>query len=620
MAWASLLSSRKLLHSLASRTLLAPSAVGTPCIVHGSPFHIRRPFTGARQISSTSTNDTYVIDVSSNVMKADLSAVRSAIIQAVQELPVMTKPGAQEYAEKCFEESKALCQQGQGRHATVPWLKGYLSGIVYPSDIAHHDKVAYAECAVPSLVMVYNAMESILSQLREYDVPTQSVYNMKILSQYFELLDQEQPPDDLSAKFRAFVQSLDLNNVDSSTRLDIERHDFPLLDSLYLQFRTLTDDREDKIALTVDMLLGELRKGCILLFAGPEGQHAAAPFFYSGHRFIIALENDSISHQELLFVYQKQLPEAVFSRLLTMTHVYSQDSLINDKFRNRLIHAMSELPVLTLETFETYSRDQFEQVKQLCAQGRGHDYATGVLLFRGFLSRILYNKESQTNEQLGWEFATTTTLQSFAAGIPTILNTLHNEATDPDSPYTLGIMAQFNKLLEEVETGIEHSDLQALYTSTLKNIKFNDLEKEKVDEMRGCDFAIHTQFRTDLETLAESLLDPALIEIALFTAFVELKKACILVTAGGKCIPHAVPYLVNTYYITASLRSSKIALLLIYAYQQKLPPALFERILQFIWLFIHDKDRDSLTNGLSLPDPPDHRENDSLATQTQPKV
>ncbi|KAH8824264.1 hypothetical protein DL96DRAFT_1613533 [Flagelloscypha sp. PMI_526] len=608
MAWSSLLSCRTLHQCLLGRTRLA----SVPLITLRIPYCFAHPQNFSRQLSSSSARKENMIEASSTFNDADLSAMRRAIIQAIQELPIMTNSGAKEYAEKCFAESTNLCQQGPSWSSTVPWLKGYISGIVYPNDLVQHDELAYSQCISPTLGKVYTYINSILSELAEHDQPNQSVYNMGILAQYLEMLDQRENRIELGTKFKACLDNLDLDNIDTAIRLDIERC-HPLLDSLYMQFRNLTDDREDKLELTADILQGELRKGSILLFTGPEGRLAATPFFVSGHRCTVALESDTIRHEELLFAYQKQLPEAVFQRFLLTMHVYSQTHLISDRVRNALNQAMSELPFLTPETFEAYSCEQFEEVKQLRRQGRGHEYPTAVLMFKGILPRILYTKYSHRHGKLGQDVATTSTLLRFVAALNKVLENLHNEAPDDDSPYTLGIMPQFNNLFRQVEEGFEHIDAHAQYTTTLKNIEFGDMDETKRHEMCKLGYPIHDQFCTDLERLAGSVPEPALTEIAIWTELVELRKACILITAGGISIPHAVPYLVNTYYFTASLRPPEIALLLIYSYQQNLPPDLFERVMQSIWLLVHDEDY--LTARLSLPSPPERGEEQPVTTQ-----
>ncbi|KAH8824262.1 hypothetical protein DL96DRAFT_203112 [Flagelloscypha sp. PMI_526] len=168
MAWAALLSCRALPQYLTSRTLLAPLSVGTRRILY-DPSCFARSRASARQMFSTSMAKLDAVAASTTITEVDASAMRSAIVQAIQELPIMTKDGVEEYAGKCFAESQELCQRDQTWSATIPWLKGFISGIAYPNSIQQHEKAACAQCTFPKLKMVYEFMHSILSQITRPD-------------------------------------------------------------------------------------------------------------------------------------------------------------------------------------------------------------------------------------------------------------------------------------------------------------------------------------------------------------------------------------------------------------------------------------------------------------------
>ncbi|KAH8824263.1 hypothetical protein DL96DRAFT_203099 [Flagelloscypha sp. PMI_526] len=279
------------------------------------------------------------------------------------------------------------------------------------------------------------------------------------------------------------------------------------------------------------------------------------------------------------------------------------------------------MPLLTPDTFETYSQEQFEKVKQLRAQGRGHDTATAVLWLKGFFSPVLYTEDMGVPEELRHGFVTTTTLERYASGAHEVLRKLrlelHAEAPNSGSPYTLGILSHFNKILQDAKRGIEHGDLEAKYSSTIKNIKFNDMGGERAEELRALGSQTFDLFRSDMVKLARATPESNMIDIISLTKLVELRKACILIIAGGDCIPRALPYLANTYYNTVAIWSPQVGLFLLYAYQHVLSPALFEQTIQFIWLFLHNEKSEEWTAGLSLPNPRMHEKEQSATLQDQ---
>ncbi|KAH8806965.1 hypothetical protein DL96DRAFT_584913 [Flagelloscypha sp. PMI_526] len=331
--------------------------------------------------------------------------------------------------------------------------------------------------------------------------------------------------------------------------------------------------------------------------------------------FLNSLGENDLVLDELLYAYQKQLPKAVLAqRFLTIIHVSDQKHDIGDELRHVLIQAISELPLLTPGTLESYSRERFEEVKQLSIKESEHEPATR-LLFKWCLSRVLYTHDAQAHENLAGEFATTATLPPGMDGINKLLFNLHDKAPAARFSYTLGIMDHFSALLQEAEEGIEHCDLRAKYTSTLENIKFHDMDEDMAEGLSILGYPIYNQFCNDLLTLAESVPHSDLIDVSILTELGELRKACILITAGGDCIGYAVPYLVRTYFITAWLRSPKFASLLIYSYQHILSPNLFELVIMFIWMFVHTKKSDGFTAELSLPVPPSRGAKQSKAAQ-----
>ncbi|KAH8801218.1 hypothetical protein DL96DRAFT_1635629 [Flagelloscypha sp. PMI_526] len=541
-------------------------------------------------------------------------SILKAIIQAIQDLPLMQKEIVQRYAENYYAESKGLSCSGDQWKAIVPWLKGCLSGVVYQEDVGQVQEYAFDHVNSPTLHAAYDILSSMLSQLRAHDNnDTEVGHNMNIIGEFLQLSVRQANG---FAHSHPKLQYKDWFKDSISDEIPVDESDIAAIESLYSQFKAypiLDDGDNTTTELIKSLALGELRKASILLLTGPNGQHLAARNFVSAHRFIAAL--DDVDHRLLLHVFQKQLPPPVFERVLRLMAAMNRKYCVELDFRDSLIQAMREMPILTPTTFQEYSNQCLKDVKELVAQGKGDEAPVVVPWLKAYISVALQSKVDNLNENLAdaKDVVRTPLLQDVEVKVRKLINKMNDKA--PGDPlYSLGIMNQQRELYLQATAGQNHDDLIASYKETSATFTFEYIDPAKTDEMTALDLPIFVKLFAELPQVISSISDTeepwkAIVTLKIALADVEIQKACILLSAGGACVPRSTPYFVDTYILLAHVFQSHSQGLIqvMLAYHHMLPRPVLERINQFLWLFLHTEDPDCWTSNLPFPSPP-HRE------------
>ncbi|KAH8801219.1 hypothetical protein DL96DRAFT_1687349 [Flagelloscypha sp. PMI_526] len=238
--------------------------------------------------------------------------ILNAISQEVQNLPLMLKEDVESYAKRCFSESKELCKRGEHCESTTPWLKGCLSEVVYLGKIGKIDEYAICDCSFSIVHFEYYPLKTLLSKLQDQDKDREIGFNMNILREFLVYSGYRANGINYS---QMRVRHEDWFKDLQSEGAVFDKSDITAVNFLYSQYKELAFPR-DATNLIMYLALGELRKGSILLLAAPKDHRMAARHFVLAHRIIASTDNTN--QNDLLHVYQKQLPAPVFENVLRL--------------------------------------------------------------------------------------------------------------------------------------------------------------------------------------------------------------------------------------------------------------------------------------------------------------